>query len=99
VVNGPDVIFAGNGDLHDPAYDDLALQNVFQPFATGGAAFDDRHCQYTLIVYPLGVFEEQFLTSDPYLYASMVFLLFGIACSVFGLDSTITSSNGDKTKY
>jgi hypothetical protein len=96
LVNGPYVIFAGNGDLHDPVYDDLALEKVFQPFATRGAAFDDRHCQYTLIVYPSDSFENRFLTSDPYLYASMVLLLFGIAGSVFGLYDYFVQRRQDK---
>jgi hypothetical protein len=87
-VDGPEAHYDGEGDLHDPKYTDLAFPSEFATFAgyeyaNSNSSF--QHCEYTVYVYPSAVFEESFHTSDPYVFAAVVFFIFIFTTLVFVL--------------
>jgi sensor histidine kinase YesM len=84
-VDGPEVHYYGEGDLHDPKYSDLAFPSKFATIAAYNyeTASELEHCEYTVVVYPSTAFEETFHTSDPYVFAAVVFCVFLFTTLVF----------------
>ena len=97
IVNGGGVDFRGNADISDRKYDVLIETGDFAQFARfytdehtherslGEEEEVHLHCEYALTVVPDPIFEADYITSQPYLYASVVFMVFLITVSVFVL--------------
>jgi hypothetical protein len=79
-IDGPDVSFLGEGDLHDEKYDYLELTNDF-------AAFDGSkgNFKYTVHLYPTDVFYAQHTTNRPVVYTIAVLCVFIFTASAFVL--------------
>lgn len=83
-VNGPDAIFLGYGDFHDPTYEHLVEVTLFAPFELN---FSETHsnCKYDLHIYPSQELEEDYRTNKPIFYSVLVVAVFFVTAMVFVL--------------
>ena len=49
LLNGPDALFMGEGDQHDPKYDDMRSYVNLALHANPAAATSGGHCQYSMV--------------------------------------------------
>jgi class 3 adenylate cyclase len=76
-INGPEVIYLGLGDLHDPAYDHYEHHEEFTAFRS------IKECTYTLHIYPSDEFVTRYQTKRPVKFAVSVVLIFVLVSLVF----------------
>ena len=63
-----------------------ATERDFATFSRYDGEYDGRrHCDFTMIVLPHESFREEFQTSEPWLFAMVVFLVFLITVSFFAI--------------
>ena len=73
-LNGPEVRYAGNTDLHDTTYDHLLVSVPFtDQLYEKNVSFV---CSYTLDIYPSKSFESVYITNDPWVYTGVVVGIF-----------------------
>jgi hypothetical protein len=92
-IDGPEVTYLGQGDLHDPKYDDMKLTENVVDYVTSKAGPESRsftavdlntqYVRYNLTVYPSADMEAQFVNNDPIVYAVLVALIFVFTTVVF----------------
>jgi hypothetical protein len=85
-IDGPRATFLGNGDHHDSEYDSLEFAVLFAPFVDFSDADDDSvdaHCEYSLHIYPTQDLEDEYHTSKPAVFTSVVVLVFLFTSLVF----------------
>ena len=91
VVNGPDVAFVGEGDLHDTKYNDMVRGVSFTSLINQGVEkgtfqglpLDENGCQYSLKVYASSDMEEQYISRMPIFYTVGAVLIFVFTSLVF----------------
>lgn len=90
-INGPEAIFLGEGDHHNPDYDDMLLTVLFDPFH-GHSAGDHEaiehnrtavNCFYFFDIYPSEELEEVYNTNKPILLTFAVAVIFLFTALVF----------------
>jgi signal transduction histidine kinase/CheY-like chemotaxis protein len=90
-VDGPNAVFLGEGDLHDPQYShmakgtnvsDLAPYSPMGRFYTG-VPLGDGLCPYTMTVYPSAETESAYSTSNPLVFTVCAVLIFLFTSAVF----------------
>jgi hypothetical protein len=90
-INGPDVVYKGAGDLHDPVYDYMEQEsrlNDLKEYATGnrqytGLPLSENSCPYTVRVYPSEDMKNRFTTSDPLVFTIVAVSIFVFTSLVF----------------
>ena len=85
-IDGPHATFLGTGDHHDSKYDSLEFAVPFAPFVDFSDADDDSvdaHCEYSLHIYPTQDLEDEYHTSKPAVFTSVVVLVFVFTTLVF----------------
>jgi hypothetical protein len=92
-IRGPDALYLGEGDFHDPSYDDMErsidlvsyLQGAASPESRSYtvAAVNGQFLNYTLRVYPTSDFEEIFINGDAVTNSIAVAIIFVVAISLF----------------
>jgi class 3 adenylate cyclase len=88
LLNGPDALYIGEGDLHDTTYDDLGMsvdlwESDHPDYITVG-----NHCLFSLTVYPTVEFKESHESATPQIYATVIavtFLLMIVAFVIYDL--------------
>jgi class 3 adenylate cyclase len=64
-VNGPDVVFVGPGDQHDPQYDNWVVVSSFADFGIQVDAGSDNACPHTLYFFRTDAYYSVFLAAVP----------------------------------
>jgi len=92
-IDGRVGIYLGEGDLHDPQYDDMVVTRDFAEYIAQRAnirdtsytavPLDGAYSSYQIHVYPSGDFEETYQTSEPLIYAVVIASIFIFTCLVF----------------
>ena len=82
-LNGPEALFLGEGDLHDPAYTYLEYDTEFAPFLKHNFSDTHEHCEYDLRFFPSAEFEGHYRTSKPAIYTGIVLCVFLVTAVVF----------------
>eukprot|EP00980_Cylindrotheca_fusiformis_P001176 scaffold322_cov88-Cylindrotheca_fusiformis.AAC.3 len=84
-VDGPNAVFLGEADLHDPAYDDLVVSETFVDLDIDQSQLPEGSCipVLTLHVYPSSEFEDSFRTDNATSYTIAVIAIFGFTSLVF----------------
>jgi signal transduction histidine kinase len=72
-INGPDIVYLGLTDHHDPKYDHMAVITYFD-----GLANDEGSCNYKFTIYPSDDFARAYITHKPVVYSLVV-------CSIFAM--------------
>lgn len=91
MINGPDVEFLGEGDLHDQAYnnmmDEVMLTSLISQRVDDGAykgfELDDEGCQYFLQVYASSSMEDDYISNMPIYYTMGAICIFAMASLIF----------------
>jgi class 3 adenylate cyclase len=81
-INGPDVIFVGDGDLHFSKYEHLQVHLDWNEHISGHPG---NECTYALHMYPTEEFEDKYRSTKPYVHAFVVLLLFLATAMTFVL--------------
>ena len=76
-VNGPDVLYLGPEDLHDPAYDEYEIESHFTAFNSV------EDCTYSFYVYPSRELEAAYETKRPVTFTIAVVVIFLEVIAVF----------------
>jgi hypothetical protein len=82
-VQGQEVLFLGNADLHDTKYTKMGMYTDFAPFLPKNA--NQTQCTYDLRIYPTHEFRQSFIDSTPWIFALVVFFVFLLTTLVFFL--------------
>jgi hypothetical protein len=90
-INGPDVVFLGRGDLHDPQFDYLEVSawlNDLSEYKGGSPAYtgvplDDEYCPFHIRVYPSITMEDKYITNDPILFTVFSVMIFVFTAATF----------------
>jgi hypothetical protein len=91
-LNGPDVIYLGQGDFHDTKFDDIVVvvdvDDAVGITLSGTTSEDgddlmEGQCDYTISIYPTVAFEESSTSNAPVIYTTIVVLMFTILATVF----------------
>jgi class 3 adenylate cyclase len=100
-VDGEEPTFLGNGDLHDPHYDDMVQSaNVFtylkakksiETRSYSSVDLNEEYCSYSLHIYPSHDMEDQFINNDPLMFTLVVVFVFCFTSVVFILYDCIVA--------
>jgi hypothetical protein len=90
-INGPDTVYLGRGDLHDPEYDYLSKSSPLielDAFSSRdrsytGLSWSDKGCTYMLRVYPSLQMEEDYTSTDPLIFMVAAIIIFAFTSMVF----------------
>ena len=82
---GPDAVFLGEGDFHDPKFDEYSINIEFNVNTNETAIEETGICVFDLYVYPSSTFVQQYTSNTPMIvtivvaavFASMILLFFG----------------------
>lgn len=90
-VNGPEAIYLGEGDQSDPDYHHMSQSSSFAELTrklsldgsyTGPPLSEDL-CPYRIILHPSKLMAEEYLSSDPIVYAIGAVVIFAFTSLVF----------------
>eukprot|EP00980_Cylindrotheca_fusiformis_P018316 scaffold5975_cov99-Cylindrotheca_fusiformis.AAC.1 len=84
-VDGPNAVFLGEDDLHDPNYDALVVSEVFVDLGIDQSQLPEGSCVpvLTLHVYPSAELEDSFKTKNDIIYTVVVVVIFVFTSLVF----------------
>eukprot|EP00980_Cylindrotheca_fusiformis_P019624 scaffold6818_cov95-Cylindrotheca_fusiformis.AAC.6 len=85
LVDGPNAVFLGEADLHNPKYDSLVVSEVFVDLEIDKSLLPDETCVpvVNVHVYPSAELEDSFQTDNNIIYTVMVVAIFGFTTLVF----------------
>ena len=89
-IDGVNVYFVGDNDLHDSNYDYLKQEVSFLTSSNEnkeylGFPIDDTGCDYTLSVYPSDDLHNKYVTNIPVIASVVILLVFIVTSSLFVL--------------
>eukprot|EP00980_Cylindrotheca_fusiformis_P011350 scaffold2626_cov159-Cylindrotheca_fusiformis.AAC.1 len=84
-VDGPNAVFLGEGDLHDPNYDAMVVSEPFIDLDIDQSQLPEGSCVpvLTLHVYPSAELEDSFKTNNGSIYTVAVVVIFVFTSLVF----------------
>lgn len=82
LINGSQAVFLGQGDLHNPKYNNLKQTSIFISDIQVVNSSSPL-CAYAITTYPTESFELQYRTLEPVLYAIAVVLVFLLTSMIF----------------
>ncbi|KAL3805981.1 hypothetical protein ACHAW5_006588 [Stephanodiscus triporus] len=95
-ISGHNVDFMGEGDLHDPNYDEYK-EKVEARLLLEGQDDVGKFITYTLTMYPSEEFEDQYSTNKPAVYAAGAVLIFLFTAGLFLLYDHLVEDRQQKT--
>jgi len=99
-IDGPNAVYLGPEDLHDPSYDYLMRSSLFLDLDIGkkkerkytGVPLSEKARSSRVRIYPTASMEENFLTSDPIIYTAIAVLIFLLTSTLFIVYDRLRSS-------
>jgi CHASE domain len=82
-IDGPEAIFLGQGDHHDPQFNDLEIRTPFAPFLKLNHSSSQEHCEYDLRMYPSTTLKRRYTSKKPVWYAAAIILIFSFTALTF----------------
>lgn len=85
-VDGPKAHYLGQGDLHDPEFDEYGVSTGFGAFLGMGAdeyIVEKHHCSYNVKVYPSTTYKDSYATKTPLLFTIILACCFLFTSLVF----------------
>jgi hypothetical protein len=95
-LDGAEVVLVGQGDLHDRKYDDMVKFFQFE-FDTAEAE-EGSYCHQHVHIFPSDALKKKYQTSIPFLYATVILLLFIFTAGVFLVYDWIVTNRQNKTQ-
>ena len=96
IVRGPDVEFMGEGDLHDPNYDEYQ-EMVEARLLLEGEEEAGKFILYTLTLYPSEEFESNYTTKKPIIFAVVAIGIFIFTALIFLLYDKLVEDRQERT--
>ena len=94
-INGPNAVYLGRGDLHDPTFDDMEISAWFNELsdlggersniAYTGIPLDEEYCPFHMRVYPSKMMHQAYITNDATIFTIASILIFTFSTIVFVL--------------
>ena len=85
-LDGPDVVFLGVGDLHDPEYDSMKVSHDVSEYIQQRASprnraytttpFNSEYNTYILDIYPSDDMKDDYVTNQPYVFMGAIIGVF-----------------------
>lgn len=102
LVDGPNAIYLGEGDVHDPKYGHMEYVVPFGP-PHDKYIYEDNddaneHCLYTLHIFPTQEMEDSYSTSRPIIFTVTVVLIFLFTSFVFLCYDYLVQRRQDKVQ-
>ena len=92
-IDGSVATYMGEGDLHDPTYEDMVItrdlseflkeRQTFERWAYTSADLDSSFTNYRIHVYPSDTMKDNYTTKDPIIYAIAIGAVFLFTSFVF----------------
>eukprot|EP00980_Cylindrotheca_fusiformis_P003375 scaffold750_cov73-Cylindrotheca_fusiformis.AAC.1 len=84
-VDGPNAVFLGEADLHDPEYNSFVVSEVFVDLEIDQSLLQEGTCVpvVNIHVYPTAELEKSFQTDNGIIYTLAVFAIFAFTTLVF----------------
>lgn len=91
-INGPNVVFKGAGDHHDPEYNKFGVTVAMSDFANSdfmaessysGVSVDSEFCPFTFSIYPSATTENHHTTNVPIYFSVITVIIFAITALTF----------------
>jgi hypothetical protein len=83
-IDGPNVTYMGEGDLHDMQFDDWQQKSsLVLTSAHPNMDSASPYCEYSLSLYPSISMKKMFITRAPLIHSAMVLFIFFVAGIVF----------------
>ena len=92
-MDGREALYIGNGDLHDPKYDDMVITRDISDYISERAkpettsytsiGLDVEYTSYEIHVYPSDDMRDTYITKEPILFAIVVVVIFCFTSMVF----------------
>jgi CHASE domain len=100
LIKGPEALFVGNGDLHDPRYSHMRKTASFIQ-ADDDEALNPMakvQCHHIVHVFPTAAMEEAYKTSTPMSYAIIIVAIFSFSAIMFLLYDFFVTSRQNRTE-
>jgi class 3 adenylate cyclase len=104
-IDGPEVEYLGDEDLHDKSYDGYLYEYPFENLLEAADGFtapgsllklNGNYCPYNLRIYPSGSLEDSFYTSKPIWYAFAIIFIFLLTAVVFGFYDLVMERRAER---
>ena len=103
-IDGPDAYYLGQGDGHDPTYDDMEVSSWFNHLTSSnsnsgdytGIPLDEEYCPFHLRVYPSDAMRARYITNDATIFTIASVLIFMFSAVVFWLYDYMVEQRQDK---
>lgn len=97
-LHGPEVEYTGEGDLHNPKYDEeRVFVDIVEHYPNPELVTQTPgHCVISLDVYPSDTFYAAYHSSVPVIVATVAACLFAIKAALFGLYDLIVQTRNHK---
>ena len=87
-ISGPSAAYLGQGDRHDPTFDDMMRRSKFVDLASKSWFYTGRPLSevsegYTISIYPSPAMSDRFSTSDPAIFTAITVLIFAFTSILF----------------
>jgi class 3 adenylate cyclase len=99
LVDGPDVYYTGEGDLHDHAFEADGLS--FDLWQSNDPDFltDPYHCRFSVDVYPTRQFQDSHVSNTPKLFAAVIAGTFLMMIAAFVIYDLIVQRRNQKLVF
>ena len=77
LINGPDVVFLGTGNFHEPKFDQYGRSADFTTVKS------IPNCNFTIHLYPSQLFADEYITDGPIVNAISILFCFLLCVAVF----------------
>jgi hypothetical protein len=95
-LDGAEVVHVGQGDHHDRKYDEMVKFFEFE-FDTAEAE-EGHYCHQHMHIFPSDALKKKYETSTPFLYATVILLLFLFTACVFLVYDWIVTNHQSRTQ-
>lgn len=90
-INGPDAVYMGGRDYHDPKYDAMGIESLMTQLGNfaihdsfySGLPVSEEYCPFTITVYPSAETEDAHTTQTPLVFAMVAIMVFLFTAATF----------------
>lgn len=95
-INGPEAVFLGHGDHHEPKFTYLEEASPFDILHKVESSDLHDHCEYEMHIFPMQELQDDYMTDKPILYTIVVLSVFLVTVFVFVLYDYLVTQRQNK---